>query len=351
MPKRKPAKRDKKQNIREGCLTSPDGHHLYGSYRSKNFRFVAAFILACVGIYAFIFSLPGRFTGPINKHTAQALGLALKLIGVPVSVTGDIVTGGAFSLQIIPECTPLFMLGLFICFIVFSPATVRQKVSGLAMGIPALCLGNMVRLIAIFMAGQYDRSLFDVVHAFWGQVYTVCLVVLSFALWLKSLKNKESQSSIAAKTTSLLGRFALIACCLFFFWMEVHYSYIRLLDKFMLFGFSLFGHRFNPARENAVYFETFSIVTFTSLVLAVRSTPWKTKAKQLAGGLGFLFLTHLLHRIDNFLMVLFKYTGVLTVDLSLLLAGQYILPVLLLIYTVRRQKQGGHPKTDKLPTR
>ena len=141
------------------------------------------------------------------------------------------------------------------------------------------------------------------------------------------------------KAVSFLGRFALIAGCLFLVWMKVHHGYIRLLDQFMLFGFSLFGHHFNPARQTPVYYETFSIVTFTSLVLAVRSTPWKTRIKQLAAGLGFLFLTHLFHRIDNFLMVLFNYTGALTVDLTLLITGQYLLPVLFLIYSIRRQKQ------------
>ena len=111
MPKRKSPKRNKKQIIREG-LRLLSINHLREEYaRFKNFRFVAAFILSCIGIYAFIFALPDRYTGPINEHTAQTLGLALNLIGVPVSVAGDIVTGKAFALQIIPECTPLFMVG------------------------------------------------------------------------------------------------------------------------------------------------------------------------------------------------------------------------------------------------
>ncbi len=306
--------------------------------RFNNFRFVAAFILSCIGIYALILSLPDQYIGPINKHTAETLGLTLNLINVPVSVSGDTVTGKSFALQIIPECTPLFMLGLFICFIVFSPATVRQKASGLLVGIPALYFGNLVRLVVIFMAAQYDRKLFEPVHAFWGQIYAVFLVLLSFMLWLKSLDKGESKWRIPMKAAGFLGRFALIAGCLFFVWMKMHHGYIVLLDQVMLFGFSLFGHHFNPARQTPVYYETFSIVTFTSLVLALHSTAWKTKIKQLAVGLGFLFLTHLFHRIDNFLMVLFHYSAALPVDLTLLITGQYLLPVLFLIYSIRRER-------------
>ena len=283
------------------------------------------------------------------------MGLTLNLIGVSVSVAGDTVTGKAFALQIIPECTPLFMVGLFLCFIVFSPATLRQKASGLLVGIPALYFGNLVRLVVIFMAAQYDRKLFEPVHAFWGQVYAVLLVLLSFILWLKSLHNeigfaaKECSAwSISTKTVIIfLGRFALIAGCLFLVWMKVHHGYIRLLDQFMLFGFSIFGHHFNPARQTPVYFETFSIVTFTSLVFAIRSTPWKTRTKQLAAGLGFLFLTHLFHRIDNFLMVLFHYSAALPVDLTLLITGQYLLPVLFLTYSIRRERVEILPEQKK----
>ena len=128
------------------------------------------------------------------------------------------------------------------------------------------------------------------------------------------------------KIVSFLARFALISGCLFLLWLKLQHGYVRLIDRLTLFGFSLFGPHFHIAVKTTVYYETFSIVTFTSLVLAVRSTPWRTRAKQLAAGLGFLFLTHLFHRIDNYLVVLFHFTAFFRVDLTLLLVGQYLLP-------------------------
>jgi exosortase/archaeosortase family protein len=300
---------------------------------------MAAFILSCIGIYALILALPDRYTGIINEHTARALGLVLNLINIPVSVAGEIVSGKGFVLQIIPECTPVFMVGLFLCFIVFSPATVRQKASGLVLGIPALYLGNLVRLVIIFMVGQYDRSLFETVHAFWGQIYTIFLVLLCFILWLKWIDKKETQQSIPMKAAIFLARFAVIAGCLFLVWIKVHHGYIWFLDRFMIFGFSLFGWNLFIPHYAAVYYETFSVVTFISLVLAARLMPLVVKIKALAAGLGFLFLTHLFHRIDDTLITSFDFTKVLKVDMTLLVIGQYLLPMLFLIYLIRRQKQ------------
>jgi len=207
------------------------------------------------------------------------------------------------------------------------------------MGIPVLYLGNLVRLVAIFMAGQHDRQLYEVVHAFWGQIYTIFLVLLSFMLWLKWTEKKETQQGIPMKVAIFLARFAVTSGCLFLVWMNIHHGYIWLLDQFTIPAFSLFNYHFGFTHNTVVYYETFSIVTFTSLVLAARSISWILKIKALAVGLGFLFLTHLFHRIDNALMAYFHFTSAQTIDLTLLVTGQYLLPVLFLIFLIRRQKQ------------
>jgi exosortase/archaeosortase family protein len=169
MAKQKSPKRNKKKTTMQEGLSAPlDKSAKWSAFRSKSFRFTAAFILSCIGLYTLILALPDRFTGLINENSAHTLGLILSSFGIPVSVAGDVVSGSSFALQIIPECTAVFMVGMFFCFIVFSPATVRQKASGLALGIPALYLGNLVRLVVMFMVGQYDRRLFETVHAFWG---------------------------------------------------------------------------------------------------------------------------------------------------------------------------------------
>ena len=134
-------------------------------------------------------------------------------------------------------------------------------------GNPCVVFGQPGPARSNFYNRPIPPNLFEVVHAFWGQVYTVFLVLLIFILWLKSLDKEESKWNISMKAISSLGRFALISGCLFLVWMRVHHEYIRFLDRLMLFGFSLFGRHFNPAVQTPVYYETFSIVTFTSLSL------------------------------------------------------------------------------------
>ena len=206
------------------------------------------------------------------------------------------------------------------------------------MGIPVLYLANLFRLVVTFMVTRYNPKLFEMIHVYLGQVFTIFVVILTCFVWMKWVDKEGTTQGTVMKAASFIARFALISVCLLFVWLSVHYWGIRFLDLFMVYGFSLFHFGISLPRQTVVYYETFSIVVFTSLVLATRSMPLRLKIGALAAGLGFLFVTHLFHRINNALIVYFHYTAAVAVDLTLLLIGQYLLPVLFLLYLVRLQK-------------
>jgi exosortase/archaeosortase family protein len=313
----------------------PGGATASSEGRSGRFRFAVPFSLSCLWFYALIFTLPDRYTAFINKHTARTLGYVLNMLGIPVSVLGDGVWGKGLAVTIILECTAFLMVGLFLSFVIFYPAPARKKGAGLLVGIPALYLGNLIRLILVFVAGRYGRILFDILHAFLGQVFTITLVFISCVLWLRWLDREDSKKGIPLRVASFLARFTLISVALFFLWMEIHHAYIWFVDRFMILGFSLFNYRLFISREIHLYYETFNMVTFTSLVLATRCIPWLGKVKGLAMGLGILFLLHLFHRIDNVFIASFHFIPVITADYILCAVGQYLLPLLLYLAVIR----------------
>jgi len=313
-------------------------YNLLDCVHSGSFRFVMAFALSCIGLYALIRLLPPFVTAPINEHTASTLGLVLNSLDIPVSTANDMVSGAGLAFRIIPECTPIFTSGLLLCFVAFYPAAFRDKAMALLMGIPALYLGNLARLVAISIISRYDWRLFEILHVYLGQVFTLFLVLLACVAWLHWLHQKESTRRIPLKAAGFLARFAVISGCLFLVWIKVHHWYIRFLDQIILFGFSLFNHHVPLARQTAYYYETFSTVVFVSLVLGAGSIPLKMKVKGLAGGLVILFVTHLIHRINNVLLAYFHISAMVPIDLTLLVVGQYLVPVLSLIYLLGIQR-------------
>ena len=330
-------RRDKKQAVVKKETVLRDT--ILEAFRCRRFRFAAFFTLSCIAFYAIISVLPPSITKPMDEHVAATLGLVLNSFGIPVSTVGDMVSEGGLAFKIIPECTPIFTTGLFCSFVAFQPASIRQKAIGLSLGIPVLYLGNLVRLVATFIVSRHNQRLFEVFHVYLGQVFTLFLIILCCLLWIRWVERGEAKHDGSVDTARFLTRFSLISAGLFFVWIRVHHGYIRLLDWLMALGFSLFGRSAGLARDTLVYYETFSIVIVVSLVLAARSIPWRRRIPLLGAGSGLLFLIHLFHRIDNALMALFHITALQPLDLTAVVIGQYLVPVLLLIFLVRLQRQ------------
>jgi exosortase H (IPTLxxWG-CTERM-specific) len=332
MGRRRQLRRKEKLITTTGCIVKESVvskvHALQGMMRSRHFRFAATFTLSCIGLYTLIHFLPTVCTTPINEHTASTLGLLLNTLGIPAATIRDTVVEGGLAFMIIPECTPLFTASLFLSFVAFYPATLREKATGLLMGIPALYLGNLARLTATFVISRYDRRFFDVVHVYLGQVFTMLLVMLAVIVWLRCLDHKGPTRSTPVKAIGFLARFVLISGCLFLVWIKIHHWYIRLVDQFMVFGFSLLDWRLIIPRNIGIYYETFNIVTFSSLVLATSRITWSKKLKGLGIGLAALFLLHLVHRIDNLLITGFSFVPAVRADYIVCAVGQYVLPIL-----------------------
>jgi len=298
--------------------------------------FWAGLTLSCAGLYALLHFLPSGFVAPINEHTASTLGLALRALGASVSTARDTVSEGGLAFEIISECAPIFTAGLFLSFVIFYPSTRREKATGLRMGLPLLYLGNMARLTTTFMISRYDRRLFEVVHVYLGQVFTIFLVMFAVIAWLRWLDHDESHRSARMKAAVFLGRFALISGCFFLVWLKMNHWYIMFVNQFMILGSSLFDLRLIIPRSITVYYETFNIVTFTSLVLGTPSIPWPRRLKGLGFGLAVFFLFYLVHRIDNLLITGFAVPLAVPVDYVVCAIGQYVLPVLMWLAIVRK---------------
>ena len=322
-----------KLNEKQLVLSRPQA--MRESIRSGQFRFVAAFAVSCVALYGLIHYLPLPFIMPITRHTASALGLVLKTLGIPVAVSGDIVSNGGLAFWIVPACTPIFTVGLLVCFVAFYPAVLREKGNGLLIGIPLLYLGNLGRLVATFLISRHDRRLFDVVHVYLGQAFTIVLVMVACFAWLKWIDRDKVKKVVPVSALGFFWRLVLISTGLFFVWINIQQWYIEFLDRLVFFAFSLFGYKILIPGYTVYHYETFSVVVFVSIIIAARLAYWDMRMKEFAAGLGFLVTTHFFHRVNNVLLFSFHVSLIALFDYTLLVIGQFLIPVLLMISLIR----------------
>lgn len=292
-------------------------------------RFGIRFAVCCTGIFLVLNLIPRAWLGPVCAHTARTLGQTLKIAGWAVSVRGAVVAAPGFAVDVIPECTALFPAGLYLSFLAAYPAPAGKRLTGLAAGLPAIWAGNLLRLALVFVIGLRDRGLFDAVHVYFGQVFTVGLVFMACLIWQRTLRNGGGLNAQAPRPAAFLARLLAISTAAFFLWLNLNAGYIWLVDQCMSALFGLFGRSLDISRSLAVYYYTFNIVVFTSLVLATHTAALRRRMAVLAGGLCLLFTVHLCYRICNTLVTAYHLPSFLTVGLVLSTLGQYLLPVVL----------------------
>jgi len=299
-----------------GILNKP------GSRAYPRARFVLILSLSCAAIYALINAVPASWIKPVNEHTAWTLGQALHLMGMEVLVKGEMVSGEGFSVKVIPECTAVFSLGLYLCFLLAYPASLRKRLLGVAVGVPLIWSANLLRLILVFIAGSYDRLHLDVVHVYAGQVFNVCMVFVSCSAWLRYTTDREPcPTDISFISAGFLVRFAATSTVLFFLWLHINRSYVWLVDQAMLLTMALFGKRFIVPRDLDIYFCTFNIVVFTSLLLSTRPMTFRRRAEGFVLGLCFIFPLHVIYRTCNALVTAYQLSAFMKVAVAVSTVG------------------------------
>ena len=159
------------------------------SDRASRRRFFRYFSLAFLG-YVLLFSvllridealLEGAASRALSRSVARAAVLSLHFLGARASLSESTITYGSQSFEIVPECTGVEVIGLFVAAVLAFPARWRSRLRGLALGVPALVVLNWIRILSLVYAGERSRKALDYGHLY---VWPVIVLWATVALWL-----------------------------------------------------------------------------------------------------------------------------------------------------------------------
>lgn len=127
--------------------------------------------------------------------TATACGAILDVFYDNVDFTGRYLSFHGFSVEIIEECTGIFEMLIFLAALISYPASWRSKLIGLILGIPALYLLNVIRIIFLAVVGAHHSSLFDFMHLYFWQATLILMITTVWVLWILLVVNREKKSA------------------------------------------------------------------------------------------------------------------------------------------------------------
>jgi exosortase H (IPTLxxWG-CTERM-specific) len=120
---------------------------------------------------------------PFTAGVAQVSGVALNLLGQHVQMQGTILKNPRFAVNIRNGCNGVEAMLIFLAAVLAFPAPWRSRLAGLVLGIVAIQLVNLVRVVALFLTGAYFPRFFDASHTVIWQTIVILFSVVLWILW------------------------------------------------------------------------------------------------------------------------------------------------------------------------
>ena len=148
-------------------------------------------IVYCLSLFGFLFLYSKIAWSPLLKgflsYNAQATGFIVGIFRPGVETQNNLVQSGEFAIRIVGDCTILAPLAIFISGVLAFPATLGQKVAGIALGFVVLSVVNLLRTTSLFYIGLTSPWALETAHLLVWQSIVVILAVVLWIFWWRRL--------------------------------------------------------------------------------------------------------------------------------------------------------------------
>jgi exosortase H (IPTLxxWG-CTERM-specific) len=121
----------------------------------------------------------------VNELNAAASAAVLRFVGIPNQRDGTQLLFPTGGLQIISECSAIYIAILYIAGVIAFPTTWRARAWGLVIGVPSILLINVLRLVTLGAVVRYRYDLLPFFHEYLWQVLFVFVVAALYVGWIE----------------------------------------------------------------------------------------------------------------------------------------------------------------------
>ncbi|MEL6122246.1 MAG: exosortase H [Bacteroidota bacterium] len=149
-------------------------------------RFAGGFIVA---IFLMFWVTSGSFFDSIKEpllHVYASISATfLGWLGYSISAVGPVMSSADFSVSIEEGCDAIAPAILFTAAILVFPGDWRKKLQGIILGLLAIFILNIIRVVTLFLTGVHAESYFDLMHV---EVWQTLFIISTLGMWLFWLK-------------------------------------------------------------------------------------------------------------------------------------------------------------------
>jgi len=117
------------------------------------------------------------------RTTAYITAMVLSVLGEAVQVEGVSLYSPLLNMRIVSECTAITPTMVFAAAVLAFPSSVSGKLKGLLLGIGALYLINLVRVVSLYYIGTHAPDQAEFAHIVVWQAVMVLIAIGLWSLW------------------------------------------------------------------------------------------------------------------------------------------------------------------------
>lgn len=154
------------------------------AYRQE-IRFLALFVVILGGGFTLLSlnAVNDHAVEPFTAGVARVSGFFLRLMDSSVEMEGTVVRNPAFAVNIRNGCNGVETMIIFLAAVIAFPASWAARTIGLVLGILAIQVVNLVRVVALFLTGVHFPDFFDSSHTVVWQTVVILCGVLLWIFW------------------------------------------------------------------------------------------------------------------------------------------------------------------------
>ncbi|HEX2040870.1 MAG TPA: exosortase/archaeosortase family protein [Acidimicrobiales bacterium] len=190
-------------------------------------------------------------------------------------------------------CTAMLVMATYTAAVVAYPTSRRNRVFGVAAGLPVLFVVNVLRLVTLGWVGLHARASFDAVHMYWWQVFFVAgtgLLWFAWVWWTSDARGVMLRRGAVAlpgpTTTAIVVAGQLLAFAVLGLWAHGADLYYRVLRvptgalTHVLWGGRLTVLGANEERAFVTYMTTYAqFAAVVALFLASPGIDFRTRLR------------------------------------------------------------------------